>query len=113
MNQRILVTALHDAAFWQKSSSLGRPLAMLSFALNYYFTQFDTLYFKLTNLVIHLCNGALLYWLGVRLLSKLLPPSGQNVSTQHQLRWFSLAIVALWLAHPLNLTSVLYVAINV
>ena len=101
--------SLSKAAFWQESSSLGRPVAMLSFALNYYFTQFDTFYFKLTNLVIHLCNGILFYWLGLRILSKLPSPSGQSALTPYYLRWLSLAIAALWLVHPLNLTSVLYV----
>ena len=79
--------SLRTAAFWQENSSLGRPVAMLSFALNYYFTQFDTFYFKLTNLAIHLCNGALLYWLGLRILSKLPSPSGQSALTPPYLQW--------------------------
>ena len=101
--------SLRHAAFWQESSSLGRPIAMLSFALNYYFTQFDTFYFKLTNLIIHLVNGALLYWLGLRILKNLQAHASARVFTLSQCQWFSLAVTALWLVHPLNLTSVLYV----
>jgi tetratricopeptide (TPR) repeat protein len=101
--------SLYHAAFWQKSSGIGRPIAMLTFALNYYFSQFDIFYFKLTNLVIHLCNGALLYWLGQRLLQRLNSVSERDALTQQHIRWTGLAIAALWLVHPLNLTSVLYV----
>lgn len=100
--------SLWNAAFWQKSTGVGRPLAMLSFALNYYFGGFDTFYLKLTNLVIHLCNGALLYWLSLRLLKRLHPKS-EDPFTPYHLQWVALAVTALWLVHPLNLTSVLYV----
>ena len=42
---------------------LGRPISMVSFALNHYFSGFIPFYFKLTNVVIHLFNGLLVYLL--------------------------------------------------
>jgi protein O-mannosyl-transferase len=100
--------SLSDAAFWQKDSLIGRPVANLSFALNYYFAGFNTFAYKTTNLAIHLVNGALLFWLTRKLLGRvrLVYNTGAMETQQH---WWALAIAGLWLLHPLNLTSVLYV----
>jgi len=48
---------LKQAAYSGYSGPLLRPFSMMSFAVNYYATGLDPYYFKLTNLVIHLCNG--------------------------------------------------------
>ncbi len=82
---------------------LGRPLSMLSFAINYYFSGFDPFYFKLTNLIIHFLNGMLLYFL-VTLFSK-----ADNSKGVAESRLFAGIVVGLWLVHPIQLTSVLYV----
>jgi hypothetical protein len=106
---------LRDAAF-----SLGnrpyphRGLARLSFALNYYFAgeRFDRLAFKLTNLVIHLLNGLLVYWLTVLVLRRYVggvrPPSAEAGWSAMQ-SYLPLVVTALWVLHPIQLTSVLYV----
>ena len=70
-------TALHvttlDPVAWRQalwsspSSDLQRPLASLSFALNYYVSGIDPLPMKITNLAIHLLNGWLLFVLLRRL----------------------------------------------
>ena len=101
--------SLRRAAFWQENSGIGRPIAMLTFALNYYFGGMNVFYFKLINLIIHVCNGVLLFWLGVKLLQRLHSRPEQFPFTQQHIQWISLAIAAAWLVHPLNLTSVLYV----
>jgi len=106
---------LRDAAF-----SLGnrpyphRGLARLSFALNYYFAggRFDVFAFKLTNVVIHVLNGLLVYWLSVLLLRRYAGvargPSVQAGWSAMQ-SYLPLLVAALWLLHPIQLTSVLYV----
>ncbi len=82
----------------------GRPVAQLSFALNYYFSGFDPRAFKLANLLIHALCGVLIYALlrelltGVR-LAKALPEA----------RWMALAGAAVWALHPLQLLPVLHV----
>lgn len=101
--------SLRRAAFWQENSGIGRPVAMLTFALNYYLGGMNVYYFKLTNLIIHVCNGVLLFWLGVKLLQRLHSRPEQLPFTRQHIQWISLAIAAAWLVHPLNLTSVLYV----
>lgn len=99
---------LKQAAYSGHSGPLLRPLSMMSFAANYYATGLDPYYFKLTNLVIHLFNGAglfILTWLLLDFYRKRFEP---GLSVAHS-QWVSLAVAAAWLLHPLNLTSVLYI----
>ncbi len=106
---------LRDAAF-----SLGnrpypdRGLARLSFALNYYFAggRFDAFAFKLTNVVVHVLNGLLVYWLSVLLLRRyagVVRPSSAQAGWSAMQSYLPLVVAALWLLHPIQLTSVLYV----
>jgi hypothetical protein len=99
---------LRQAAYSGFSGPLQRPLSMMSFAANYYATGLDPYYFKLTNLVIHLCNGVglfILTWLLLDFYRKRFEP---GLSAAHA-QWISLAVAAAWLLHPFNLTSVLYI----
>ena len=98
---------LKQAAFSGHSGPLLRPLSMMSFAANEYATGLDPYYFKLTNLVIHLCNGVglfILTWLLLDFYRKRYEPGLPLAYAQ----WISLAVAAAWLLHPFNLTSVLY-----
>lgn len=96
-----------NAAFWSGGAGpLGRPISMLSFALNYYFTGFDPYYFKLTNLIIHLINGILIYFLSLFIFKRLNNEKKIKVSL---IPYLALTVSTIWLIHPLNLTSVLYV----
>lgn len=106
---------LQRASFSVASGPLVRPLSMLSFALNYYFAGgFDqTRPLKLTNLAIHIINGLLVFWL-TRLvfarLSHMRATSDPVVFaglTKSAL--LAAAVALLWMVHPINLTSVLYV----
>jgi len=83
-------------AAWQsgRSGPLGRPIAQVSFALNHYFNGFDPYFFKITNLVIHLMTGILVF-LAARCLRFSLLLAG--------------FVMAFFLLHPVQLTSVLYV----
>ena len=55
------ITASGRSSSGNEANPLRRPVAMLSFALNFYFSGADTFYFKLSNLIIHLLTGAGLY----------------------------------------------------
>ncbi|GIT82901.1 hypothetical protein VXQ04_02345 [Acinetobacter towneri] len=111
-NTRLAITTLDyntlKAAFFSGDAGpLGRPISMLSFALNHYFTGFDPFYFKLTNLFIHLFNGVLVFIISLKLFQWL---SRQYQSISLQSASYLACLVSLtWLIHPLNLTSVLYV----
>lgn len=82
----------------------GRPIAQLSFALNYFFSGFDPFVFKATNLAIHWINGLLIF-----VLARLLLTAAQPQAKPRHLLIVSAAITALWLSHPIQLLPVLHV----
>lgn len=89
------------------SGPLGRPVAMLSFYLNYQLSEFTPFSYKLFNLFIHLLNTALVYLVSCRLIKTLLEKEGLiSLSSKHTLIAFW--ITAIWAVHPINLTAVLY-----
>jgi len=109
LDDSIVVTPLLRAAqlghdwrsfLFSDSGPLGRPLAMASFIINAQLSL-DLRYWKATNLVLHLLNGALVYALCVR-LARATGEQGAGV------RLVALGATALWLLHPLNISTVMY-----
>lgn len=95
------LVSLWEASMGGTASPLGRPLSLATFALNLHFGGDGAFYFKLANLLIHLANGLLVYWL-VRQAWPRLVGNGSEKSA-------ALWVTAFWLLHPINLTSVLFV----
>ncbi len=101
--------SLRGAALWQKADiGSGRPIAMMSFALNYYFAGLDTFGYKAANLFIHIVNAFVLWYLALRLLRRISANRVERPEPRNK-NWVALAIAGLWVVHPLNLTSVLYI----
>ncbi len=100
--------ALKDIAQSRSNNNgSGRPISFLSFAANINSTGLNPYYFKLTNLIIHLFNGLLVFAFIKLLLSK-----GCLTSVtleKKSIAYLALAMSALWLIHPIQLTSVLYI----
>ena len=102
---------LHDASFpslvgaalSSPASDFKRPLASLSFAINYLTTGIDPYWMKLTNLLLHLLNGWLVYLLALALLRS--DPSRRHSHGP----LVAVLITAGWMLLPINLTAVLYV----
>ena len=65
----VSVASLVGAALSSPASDFKRPLSSLSFAANYLAGGLDPYWMKLTNLVIHLLNGLLVFELARRLLA--------------------------------------------
>lgn len=88
-----------------------RPLARLSLALNHYAAggRFDTRQLKLTNLLVHLGNGLLVYLLA-RIMVARAPRAAGGARDRGLLRHAPLLVAAVWLLHPIQLSSVLYVS---
>lgn len=112
-NSSIKITTLSLDSLQQviasgESGPLKRPISMVSFAINYYFTGKDPYYFKLVNLCIHLLNGLALFFL-TRLLLNTYKQYKEPTLTDKSIAWISLAVTAAWLLQPLNLTSILYI----
>jgi len=97
------IPSLVGAALSSPASDFKRPLASLSFAINYLTTGLDPYWMKLTNLLIHLLNGWLVYLLALALLRS--NPSNRHPHASIVATW----IAAGWMLLPINLTAVLYV----
>lgn len=82
----------------------GRPVSQLSFLLDATDWPADPWPFKRTNLLIHLLNGWLLLVL-IRRMERWLPPSESTVANS----WVPLLACVLWIAHPLWVSTTLYV----
>lgn len=80
----------------------GRPLSLLSFALQHRSWPDAPLHFKAVNLLLHLCCG-LLVFLVLRRLERVfgLPPRVAAAAV--------VVCTGLWLLHPIQLSTVLYV----
>jgi hypothetical protein len=63
------LTGLWEVILSSPASSVGRPLAVVTFAANFIATGLDPFWFKLTNLLLHAANGVLLWWFIRRLWS--------------------------------------------
>ena len=99
---------LGKAAFSTRSGVLRRPVSMVSFALNRYFFGIDPFSHKVINLCIHLATGWLLFLLGRMLVGCYRQHHNPELSARVTF-WLPLVVSGLWLVHPLNLTSVLYI----
>lgn len=116
-NYYVKITALdldklYLAARSSDSGPLGRPIPMVSFAINHYFANgFDNTFpYKLTNLVIHLVNAFLVFVLFNKLLNLGTSPQPRVTGSAGN-RTFILALVLsiLWLVHPIQVNPVHYI----
>ncbi len=128
------LASLVGTALSSSSSEFKRPLASLSFAVNYLASGLDPYWMKLTNLVIHLLNGLLVFLLARALLqclpvgarSRAMPfneheqdldkgiareraPTGARGVDDQRIGVIAALIAAGWMLLPINLTGVLYV----
>ena len=95
--------SLLKSAFNEKSSK-SRPLGNITFALNYYFHQYDLKGYHIVNIVIHILTGIFLYFFILTILNL---PSLKSKYTSPNLIAFFAAL--LWLVHPLQTQSVTYI----
>jgi len=114
------LSSLVGAALSSPSSEFKRPLASLSFAANYLTTGLDPYWMKLTNLIIHLLNGWLVFMLTAALLRSAslgAHPVGDasatsrtwSAPTKARAGIVAALVAASWMLLPINLTAILYV----
>ena len=84
--------------------SSNRPVANLSFALNYYFHQYDVKGYHLVNILIHIVTGLLLF-----LFMKITLNMSSIRSRSQTFRWLPVITTVIWLIHPLHTQSVTYI----
>jgi len=103
------LTSLYSSATSGAAGPLKRPVAMLSFSLNYYFANgYVASAFKITNISIHCINAALAFILCQQLFKRATISTGKSDHYKAAL-WFASSISLIWAVHPINLTSVLYI----
>lgn len=93
-----------DAALSNSSGRFGRPVANLTFAVTPELLGASNFSYKLTNLILHLISGVLVYWLALILSKALL-----RNPTKLQPQCIAVITAAFWLLHPIQVSTVLYV----
>lgn len=95
-----LLTIIFSAQF----GGTTRVLPTLTFAIDYYRGggTLDPATFKTTNIALHVLTTIVLAWF----LRSLLTTAGARATTAH---WGAVAMAFAWAAHPLQVSSVLYV----
>ena len=78
-----------------------RPVANLTFVLNYFFHGFDVRGYHLTNLFVHIAAGIILYFFLRTTFS--LPVLCDKFRFPH---WIAFASALIWLVHPLQTQAV-------
>lgn len=102
------LSSLQAASLSSGSGTLRRPVSMASFALNRYFFGIAPYSHKVVNLSIHVLTGICLLLLGRLILKSYREYRNPGLSPA-AITWLPVILSGLWLVHPLNLTSVLYI----
>jgi tetratricopeptide (TPR) repeat protein len=93
---------IKNAAF--ESPSSNRPVANISFALNYYFHRDYLPGYHVVNLLIHVAAGIFLYFL----ISTMLSTPALRAKYEPY-RWIPFFTAVIWLVHPIQTQSVTYI----
>jgi len=106
-NPHIRITGLSmeniiEAGF--KSPLSNRPVSNISFALNYYFHQYNVAGYRFVNILIHIVTGIFLY---LFLKNTLSIPSLNDANETS--KWVPFFTAFIWLVHPIQTQSVTYI----
>lgn len=81
-----------------------RPLAYISFGLNYYFGRNDVFGYHLVNFLFHLLNSFLIYLISARLFTLT-----TNALSEQRKAFMSLGVALIFLTHPIQTQAVTYI----
>jgi len=102
---RIPTLSLENLAWAGFNSPIdSRPVANISFALNYYFSGYNLVGYHVVNILIHTACGIFLYFLAKATLQT---PALR--SRYEKFGWIPFLTVFIWLVHPLQTQSVAYI----
>lgn len=102
-----MIKNLHDFAHWDVWTNIyQRPVASVTFALNYYFHEFDLPFYHLVNILIHIVTSILVYFLSLQLLNL---SRNDSLNIGEDRRILSVFMALLFLAHPIQTQSVNYI----
>ena len=83
----------------------GRPLSLLSFLIDDNAWPSQPWQFKYTNLLLHLLNGVLLFWVLYKILIFRITTYNDRIAAP----WIALLASGLWLLHPYLVSTTLFV----
>jgi len=121
-NPHIRLTSLdpgriYDAAL--RSPLSNRPVANVSFALNYYLGAYDPTGYHIFNIIVHFINGVLVYFLALSIFRQFFNirmeqanqpiPSPTPQSVNPSIRLMSLFAALIFTTHPVQTQSVTYI----
>ena len=101
--------AFRHYLFLDSFSAHYRPVQNLSFIVDYFFWNTSTYGFHLTNVLLHIASGVLLYILLEKLFVTLRPENG---GTEKNSAWSlaSFFVALLWIVHPVHSAAIDYVS---
>ena len=102
--ETLSLDSIKNAATSSSAGRLKRPISMGSFALNYYMFGEEPFSFKVTNLLLHIATGCLIFFLTLKIISAL----GKH-ETINSAYIVASIVTFLWLTHPLHVSTVAYV----
>lgn len=100
-NENLASSELENAVV-SESGRLGRSVSMVTFIGNYLHSGNDLFDWKLTNLILHLVCGVILFMF-LRAVQEAV-----NIRFGCKYRYLPLIAVSIWLLHPLQVSTVLY-----
>jgi len=105
--QKVGIRDVSDfSAIWHTLGNPTRVITFLSFALNYHFHGLNTFGYHMTNLIIHLINGVLVYWLTFLTFQT---PRMKHEKTAQNKHFIALFCSLIFIAHPLQTQAVSYI----
>ena len=113
-NRALHIENLMPDSIWQTffanqgraKSGLFRPIACLTFSINWYIGKDNTLGYHLVNVGIHVATAVALYFLFLRLLSILYKPDDCDA---HYISDTALLAAVLWAINPIQIQAVTYI----
>ena len=92
-----------------ESHASRRPIANLSFAFNYLLGGYDVKGYHLVNILIHVANGVLVYFLAFILMQRPRAYAQQASMPASKARLAALVAAAIFIAHPVQTQAVTYI----
>lgn len=97
--------AIHRFDLKEIFSSSSRPILDLTFALNYHFGKLDVFGYHLVNLMLHIANGVMLYFILLRTINHVNSRNPVNPTNFRVPLYASL----IFIAHPIQTQAVTYI----
>jgi lipoprotein NlpI len=104
INNTLIRNLSNVKAWWNFSPN--RPVPIFTFVLNYHFNKLDVIYWHLVNLLVHLINASLVWWLTLLILST---PALKDDPISKQKRVIAFLTALLFVSSPLATQSVTYI----